>query len=198
MFTVEINSKNSTDFNGANNSSKAFDRKIKKSTVYQGIIFFCWFLNNKSPKSSGNKPVTEVKKKSKALTEKAGGDMPPAEHYDTLHHTWTFNTRIKTRRGNRIAEKHVHFSIHLDFLPHHLEEIQISQEIVQTSELGLPSLDLEAKHTVSFAHSSPGKYCLVTFRNQRECPCHKFSNTRPHIQSHCTEEPTGNLFLEAL
>lgn len=29
MLTVEINSKNSTDFNRANNSSKAFDQKIK-------------------------------------------------------------------------------------------------------------------------------------------------------------------------
>lgn len=29
MLTVEINSKNSTDFNRANNSSKAFDWKIR-------------------------------------------------------------------------------------------------------------------------------------------------------------------------
>lgn len=153
---------------------------------------------NKSPNSSGNKPITESKKKRKALSEKASGDMPPTESYGTLHHTWTFNSRRKTRRENRIAEKHVHFSIHLDFFPHHLEEIQIAQEIVQTSELGLPSLDLEAKRMVSFVYSSPGKYCLVTFRNQSDCPWHKFSNTWPHIQSHCTEEPFGNLSLEAL
>lgn len=85
---------------------------------------------------------------------------------DTLHHTWPFNTRIKTRRENSTAKKHVHFSIHLDCLPHHLEEIQISQEIAQTGELGLPSLDLAAKQTVSYGHSSPGKYCLGRVRKQ--------------------------------
>jgi len=54
--------------------------------------------------------LTEVKKKSKALTEKASGDMPPAKCYGTLHHTRTFNTRRKTRKETRIARTFFHTS----------------------------------------------------------------------------------------
>jgi len=41
---------------------------------FRGLLF-----NNKSPNTSGNTPVTQIKKKSSALTESASGDMPPAE-----------------------------------------------------------------------------------------------------------------------
>lgn len=195
MLTVK--QKNSTDFNRANNSCKAFD--WQKFYSIPGKVFWFVSLNNIILNSSANKPITNWGQEAKkGLEGRSPQWHPSVECCDTLHHTWTFNTRRKTRRENSIAKKHVHFSIHLDFLPHHLEEIQISQEIVQTSELSLPSLDLEAKRTVSFGHSSPGKYCLGTFRNQSQCPCQKFSSAWPHIQSLCTEEPRKNLFLEAL
>lgn len=102
MLTVK--QKNSTDFNRANNSCKAFD--WQKFYSIPGKVFWFVSLNNIILNSSANKPITNWGQEAKkGLEGRSPQWHPSVECCDTLHHTWTFNTRRKTRERKQHCKK---------------------------------------------------------------------------------------------